>query len=134
MASESLSLAPVFLGEVAEGFAPLASPAVLLGSGLLVPNKLLPLVVSGPSEGKMSWERSRDCKYTDGIVIDLNHGAILLSSFTSFPVFDTEFPSSFSFHIEILTYQTNHVEIKMTNQPIKIRESNRPSVSQSASQ
>jgi len=27
---------------------------VLVGGGLLVPNKLLPLVVSGPSEGRRS--------------------------------------------------------------------------------
>ena len=41
-------------------FLTLTSPGVLLGGGLLVPNKLLPLVVSGPSEGRRSLEIKED--------------------------------------------------------------------------
>ena len=57
VASESLSLAFVFLGEAADGFVALAFPAEFLGSGLKVPNKLLPRVESGPSDGRISWIR-----------------------------------------------------------------------------
>ena len=60
MASESLSFAPLLREEGGVFVLTLTSPGVLVGGGLLVPNKLLPLVVSGPSEGRKSLEMKED--------------------------------------------------------------------------